>query len=129
MWGLPLTSEHLVARGEPPLDHLLDTATNLDAIGISGETFLPGHGHSADNLVVWLAGPRVLFGGCFVKSAQSGGLGNTADADLHSWATAVGTVQARYPDADLVIPGHGEPGGPELLAHTAHLLWSVIGPM
>ena len=35
---------------------------------------------------------------------------------------AVGRLQKRYSQTELVVPGHGEPGGRELLAHTLELL-------
>ncbi len=37
------------------------------------------------------------------------------------WAASIARVQAAYPDARLVLPGHGDAGGPELLAHTREL--------
>ncbi|MCC6645163.1 MAG: MBL fold metallo-hydrolase [Polyangiaceae bacterium] len=74
-----------------------------------------GAGHSADNLVVYFPERGVLFGGCMVRSHP--GLGNTADADLDHWATSAEAALAL--GARVVIPGHGEPGGPELLTATA----------
>ncbi len=49
-------------------------------------------------------------------------LGNIKEADLVSWPMAIRTLQARYSQADLIIPGHGTPGGQELLAHTLSML-------
>ena len=45
-----------------------------------------------------------------------------ADADLRSWPQAVKAVEARYPGAVVVVPGHGPVGGPRALARTAELL-------
>jgi hypothetical protein len=36
-------------------------------------------------------------------------------------AAAVAKVKARYPDARVVVPSHGVPGGAELLDHTIAL--------
>jgi hypothetical protein len=49
-------------------------------------------------------------------------MGNTTQADLEGWPRAIATLQQRYRDVRVVVPGHGEPGGPELLVHTRELL-------
>lgn len=86
------------------------------------ELFAPGPGHSPDNIVVWLPGSSVLFGGCFVKSADAEDLGNLSHADVNRWPTSMKTVIARYGNARSVVPGHGDVGGRELLTHTLRLL-------
>jgi glyoxylase-like metal-dependent hydrolase (beta-lactamase superfamily II) len=85
------------------------------------EIFFPGHGHSSDNVTVWVPDARILFGGCAVKDAASRGLGNVADADLSTWPAAIERLQQRYLPLQ-VVPGHGASGGPELLAHTLSLI-------
>jgi metallo-beta-lactamase class B VIM len=86
------------------------------------ELFYPGAGHAEDNLVVWVPEAKVLFGGCAVREAATSSAGNTADADMESWPEAIRRVRARYPEAEVVVPGHGEPGGTELLDHTIEVL-------
>jgi glyoxylase-like metal-dependent hydrolase (beta-lactamase superfamily II) len=85
------------------------------------EVFHPGAGHTRDNLVVYVAWARVLFGGCLVRPGDATDLGNTADADVSHWADAARAVAARYPDARVVVPSHGAAGGRELLEHTIAL--------
>ena len=82
------------------------------------EVFYPGAGHAPDNLVVYVPQGRVLFGGCAIHERSRQSAGNVADADLEAWPVSVQRVQERYPDADVVVPGHGIPGGRELLDHT-----------
>jgi glyoxylase-like metal-dependent hydrolase (beta-lactamase superfamily II) len=86
------------------------------------EVFYPGPAHSADNIVVYLKSASILFGGCLVRPAGSSSLGNTADANIEEWARAVERIKTRYPDAKIVVPSHGPPGGPELLDHTIALV-------
>lgn len=86
------------------------------------ELFYPGAGHTVDNIVVWIADERVLFGGCLVKAADATTLGNTAEADLAAWPAALAVLKENYPGARLIVPGHGVPGGPELIEHTLALL-------
>ena len=121
-YALARTVELAAQHGAPPIEHTVTSAFSLERFGISGELFFPGPGHTADNATVWLAEPRVLDGGCLVRAAAATSMGNTDDADLAGWPGAIAALQARYPDARIVVPGHGEPGGPELLAHTQELL-------
>jgi metallo-beta-lactamase class B len=84
--------------------------------------FFPGAGHTRDNLVVWHPDSGLLYGGCFVKDASARDLGNVEDADVAAWPASLERVRARFPDARTVLPGHHQPGGPELLTHTRALL-------
>ncbi|WP_394700380.1 subclass B1 metallo-beta-lactamase [uncultured Bacteroides sp.] len=84
--------------------------------------YYPGGGHAADNIVVWIPSEKILFGGCMVKDVHAKGLGNLSDAVLDEWPATIGKVIKKYPDARVVIPGHGDMGGKELLLHTQELL-------
>jgi len=70
------------------------------------QTFYPGHGHTEDNIVVWVEKENVLFGGCFVKSTEAEDLGNIADANLSQWAVSISKVIEKFPQRAVVIPGH-----------------------
>ncbi len=88
-----------------------------------------GPGHSVDNIVVWIPDESVLFGGCLVKSATSKHLGYTDEADLASWPATIELVRQRYESLQLVVPGHGSPGGMELFERTLELLaGDQVGP-
>ncbi|MCB0542316.1 MAG: subclass B1 metallo-beta-lactamase [Saprospiraceae bacterium] len=122
--GIPLFMSERSARllreqGEklPDYTALPDESTQLGA-----EVFYPGSGHTSDNIVVYFEEPRILFGGCFVKSRDAKGLGNIADADLKAWPLSLQAVQRRFPDAKIVVPGHQSAGGTDLLIHTLQLL-------
>jgi metallo-beta-lactamase class B len=80
-----------------------------------------GAGHTTDNVVAWLPQQKILFAGCLVKSLDSNSLGNTKDGDLAAYPATLRKVQAAYPQAKIVIPGHGDWGGPELIDHTLTL--------
>ena len=80
-----------------------------------------GAGHTTDNVVAWLPRKRVLFGGCLVKSLNSRSLGNTKDGDLEAYPETLRKVRAAYPQARVVVPGHGRWGGTELIDHTLSL--------
>ena len=83
--------------------------------------FYPGAGHTLDNVVVWLPKANILFGGCFIRSLDSKSLGYTGEADIGQWPSSVDALLAKYPDAKLVVPGHGAIGDLALLRHTKAL--------
>ena len=110
-------------RGLRPADQALsfgfnDVARYLEPLVV----FYPGPGHAVGNLVVRVPGTPVLFGGCLVRPPGAKTLGNTADADIENWGNAVLRVRDSFPGATLVIPGHGSPGGRDLLDATAVLV-------
>lgn len=84
-----------------------------------------GGGHTEDNIVVWIPSEKILFGGCLVKDLQSKSLGNVAEANLEEWPNTIDNVIEKFPSAEIIIPGHGQYGGKELLVHTKELLSSA----
>lgn len=99
-----------------------DESYDLQELGIQGECYYAGAGHSVDNIVVWLEEEKVLFGGCFIRPPGSKSLGNTADADIGEWPDSVQSVLNRFGGIEHVVPGHSRHGGAELLSHTLDLL-------
>ncbi len=79
-----------------------------------------GQGHTKDNVVGYFPKENILFGGCLIKElgATKGYLG---DANVGEWSRTVEKVKQQYPNVKLVIPGHGEIGGRELLDYTIKL--------
>ena len=126
----PLTRGLAEGRGAAALP---DPLAGLEAPGSAvrfgaAEVFYPGPGHARDNVLVWLPESGVLFGGCAVRSAAARDLGNTADADVAAWPGSIRRALARYGTAArVVVPGHGQPGGPELLEHTVALFPPAAG--
>ncbi|MBI5536304.1 MAG: polysaccharide deacetylase family protein [Deltaproteobacteria bacterium] len=84
----------------------------------------PGPAHAPDNVVVYFPSSRVLFGGCMILAGDR--IGNRSDADLAHWPEAVRSLQ-KY-GAELVIPGHGDRFGPDLISHTLEVLAADSGP-
>ena len=81
-----------------------------------------GPGHTVDNIVVWIPDEKILFGGCLVKAATSQDMGYIDEADLKAWPETIARVAAAFPDAALIVPGHGPPGGAETLRRTVELI-------
>lgn len=125
--ALPETVRRSAEHGRVFTAEPLPVESSQLLAGVRIDTWFPGAGHAPDNVVAWLPEERLLFGGCFLKSRGAADLGNVEDADLTSWRAAVARVQARHPEVNLVVPGHGELGGAEVLAHTASLIEEAIG--
>ncbi len=79
-----------------------------------------GAGHTQDNIVGYIPKEETLFGGCLIKTmnASKGFLG---DANTLQWPKTVDIIRKDLPELNLVIPGHGNPGGIELLDYTIQL--------
>ncbi|MCG6151910.1 subclass B1 metallo-beta-lactamase [Leptospira bandrabouensis] len=122
VYSTSLTAKLAKERGFGKTNPILDIQTRLSLGNQSVEVFYPGHGHSVDNIVVWLPETHILFGGCLVKALDAEDLGNTKEADLNEWPNSVKRVLSRYPDAEVVVPGHGDWGKLDLLRHTIRLL-------
>lgn len=103
-------------------DHTFPEAKGLSLTfgGEAVEVYFPGAAHSPDNVVVYLRARKVLFGGCMVKAGHA--IGYTGDADLAHWESAIRNVQAFAPDARVVIPGHGDVSGADLLENTIRIV-------
>ena len=119
-----LTKELAMAEGNATPSSILQRLAQPGSSVTIGpaEAFYPGPGHARDNIVIYVPGAKVLFGGCAVHEMARKGPGNIADADLDHWPKALRMIQAHYRDAITVIPGHGIPGGPELLSHSIEVI-------
>lgn len=119
-YATTLTNTLLKAHNRATSHHEI-TSNELSLVNDVIEVFYPGPGHSEDNIVVWLSKEKILFGGCFVKNIHSKGLGNIEDASIMEWPTSLQRVIDKYPQVNVVVPGHGAIGDIDLLKHTQAL--------
>jgi len=113
-----LCADHIENRAE--FCFIKDTVFTIGHV--SFQTFYPGQGHTKDNIVIWFEKDKILYAGCLVKSTDSKGLGNIADANLDEWPMAVERVMKRFPNPKHIIPGHFSWTGRNSLEHTLKLL-------
>ncbi|QSQ20916.1 subclass B1 metallo-beta-lactamase [Pyxidicoccus parkwayensis] len=118
VYGLEATARLAKEHGHPVPPSIVSESQKLGPV----EVYFPGAGHAPDNIVVWHRDSGVLFGGCFVKDGAAKDLGNLSDADVAAWPASLERTRQRFPDMRVVVPGHGQAGGPELLTHTQSLL-------
>jgi metallo-beta-lactamase class B len=86
------------------------------------EVFFPGESHTVDNTVVYLHKRQILFGGCMMLSMQTSRPGFIEHANMEAWPESIKRVGKRFPEAIVVIPGHGQPGDTSLYRHTIDVL-------
>ncbi|PAP77879.1 subclass B1 metallo-beta-lactamase [Rubrivirga marina] len=127
--GIPVYASSLTQRlaaaedNAVPSDSLAGLTVPGTAVRLGPlEVLYPGGGHTRDNLVVYAPGAGVLHGGCAVHEMARTHAGNVADADLDAWPESLRLVRERYPEVEVVVPGHGYPGGAELLDHSIEIV-------
>lgn len=79
-----------------------------------------GEGHTEDNIVGYFPNDNAVFGGCLIKELGAG-KGYLGDANVKEWSETVEKVKLKYPNAKIVIPGHGKWGRTELFEYTIKL--------
>ncbi|MFZ5939606.1 MAG: subclass B1 metallo-beta-lactamase [Bacteroidota bacterium] len=126
-WSGEHTREIAVQKGLPVPDVGFTDSLNIIFGQREIRCYYPGPAHSTDNIVILIEPENILFAGCLVKSMGSTNLGNTADGDLKSYSSTMENIIKRFPDPQIVVPGHGACGGAELLRHTLELSRATAG--
>lgn len=80
-----------------------------------------GPGHTEDNIVVYIPTEKILFAGCMAKTLSWNSLGFTGNANIPKWPGTLKNVMTTFPDAKIVVPGHGNYGGLDIIQHTLSL--------
>lgn len=104
-----------------PISKLSDDTT-LIINKIRVNTFYPGAGHTEDNIVVYFPDSKILYGGCLIKSVEAVDLGNTSEANINEWESTIIKIINKFPEIEIVIPGHGKISNNEALYHTIKLI-------
>ncbi len=87
------------------------------------EVSYPGPAHTEDNLMAYVTGPKILYGGCMIRAANHKSLGNLTDANIEKWPDALKWAKQTYPETKMTIPSHGNPeAGITLIDHSLGLL-------
>ncbi|MCG2459622.1 hypothetical protein K8352_02540 [Flavobacteriaceae bacterium F89] len=73
-----------------------------------------------DNIVGYFPDDNSVFGGCLIKEVGTT-QGFLGDAHIKDWPATAEKLKQQYPDAKIVIPGHGKQGGTELFDYTITL--------
>jgi metallo-beta-lactamase class B len=108
------------AKGELLPQNAFDTSLKLNVGSKKVLAEFIGEGHTRDNIIGFFPDEKVMFGGCLIKS-NGAGKGNLEDANIAAWSQTVTHLKNKYPKSSVIIPGHGTPGGIELLDYTIAL--------
>jgi len=86
------------------------------------ETWYPGPGHSPDNIIIWFAKQKIIYGGCLIKSEEAKDIGNLSDANLKEWPATIRRIQMKCKQPNYIITGHQDWLGKNSLTHTLDLI-------
>lgn len=116
-----LTDQLSKTNGKKRAEFLMSQDTVFDIGGYSFETYYPGEGHTADNIVVWFKNEKILYGGCLIKGAQDESLGYLGDANIEQYETTLKNVQNKCPDPKFIIISHSDWNDINSLKHSIKL--------
>ena len=96
-----------------------DTVFNTDQY--SFETYYPGEGHTADNIIIWFRKEKILYGGCLIKGADAENLGYLGDANVAAYESTLKKVQKKCLDPKFIIISHSDWNNINSLKHSIKL--------
>ncbi len=102
------------------IDHVFDNYLELKLQDKTIINSFFGEAHTSDNIISYFPDENILFGGCMIKSINAK-KGNLSDANIVDWSKTVSKIKKSYPEAEIVIPGHGAYGDQNLLDYTISL--------
>ncbi|MBZ4034831.1 subclass B1 metallo-beta-lactamase [Flavobacterium sp. 17A] len=121
-YSIKLTDDILKKNNEPRSEFIIPNDSIFTVGQYKFEVYYPGKGHAPDNIVVWFAKEKILYGGCFVKSIEAINLGNLGDADVKEWKKSIAKVEAKFQKPKYIIPGHDGGNTNKSLNHTLKLV-------
>lgn len=117
-----LTDKISIKKNQPRAQLLIKKDTVFTVGDKTFETYYAGPGHTKDNIVVWFNDPKLLYGGCLVKSIDAKDLEYVGEANVPQWPKTIKKVQAKFQDPNYIITGHHDWTSAKALAHTLYLL-------
>jgi metallo-beta-lactamase class B len=115
------------ARGMNRAQFLMAEDTVFKIGQYSFRAYYPGPGHAPDNIVIWFARERILYGGCLIKSINDTSLGNLSDANTKKYATSLKNVQHECRNPRYIITGHNDYKSTRSLEHTLKMAEKLNG--
>ncbi|GGF18471.1 subclass B1 metallo-beta-lactamase [Flavobacterium limi] len=121
-YTIKATDEILKSENKKRAEFIIPNDTTFTIGQHSFEVCYPGKGHAPDNIVVWFDKEKVLYGGCFIKSAEAKDLGYLGNADVKEWEKSIQKVQTKFKNPIYIIPGHDDWTNVESLKHTLKMV-------
>jgi len=82
--------------------------TVFNAGQYSFETYYPGQGHTADNIVIWFNKEKILYAGCLIKGVDAENLGYVGDGNVTEYESTLKRVQAKFRTPKFIIISHSD---------------------
>jgi len=116
-----LTDELSKKNNKKRAEFLITKDTVFNIGQYSFETYYPGEGHTADNIIIWFSKEKILYGGCLIKGADAEDLGYLGDANIEEYETTLKRVQQECPDPKFIIISHSDWNNIISLKHSIEL--------
>jgi metallo-beta-lactamase class B len=89
-------------------EFLMANDTVFNAGQYSFETYYPGQGHTADNIIIWFKKEKILYGGCLIKGVDDENLGYLGDANVTAYASTLKKVKKKCRRPKFIIIAHND---------------------
>ncbi len=103
-----LTDELSKKNNKKRAEFLMAKDTVFNTGQYTFETYYPGEGHTADNIVIWFKKEKILYGGCLIKGADDENLGYLGDANVTAYASTLQKVQKKCRKPKFIIIAHSD---------------------
>lgn len=103
-----LTDELSKKNNKKRAEFLMAKDTAFNTGQYTFETYYPGEGHTADNIVIWFKKEKILYGGCLIKGADDENLGYLGDANVTAYASSLQKVQKKCRKPKFIIVAHSD---------------------
>ncbi len=103
-----LTDEWSKKNNKKRAAFLITKDTVFNVGNYTFETYYPGQGHTADNIVLWFAREKILYGGCLIKGAEAENLGFLGDANEAEYESTLKRVKKKYRKPNYIIISHSD---------------------
>lgn len=116
-----LTDEWSKKNNKKRAEFLMAKDTVFRIGSYSFETYYPGEGHTADNIVIWFKKEKILYGGCLIKGVDAENLGYLGDANVMEYAATLKKVQKKCRKPRFIVIAHSDWKNIHSLKHSIRL--------
>ena len=116
-----LTDELSKKNNKKRAEYLIEKDTIFNVGQYTFETYYPGQGHTADNIVIWFDNEKILYGGCLIKGADAENLGYLGDANETEYYATLKNVEKKFIIPKYIIISHSEWDNINSLKHSIKL--------
>ena len=113
-----LTDELSKKNNKPRAAFLLTKDSAFQVGQYAFETFYPGEGHTADNIVIWFKNEKILYAGCLVKGADDDNLGFLGDGNTAAYAATLKNVKKKCRNPKFIVIAHSDWRNTQSLNHS-----------